>query len=73
MKSNGSDGKEELRGQESLFREEFGEQMVGKSQPVIVQLDLEDYELKGTAFLCSKISAFELILLIPFFSPQWNS
>ena len=29
--------------------------MVGKSQPVIVQLDLEDYELKGIAFLCSKI------------------
>ena len=52
MKSTGGDGKEELRGQESLYREEFGEQMVGKSQPVIVQLDLEEYELKGTAYLC---------------------
>ena len=52
LKSTGGDGKEELRGQESLYREEFGEQMVGKSQPVIVQLDLEDYELKGTAYLC---------------------
>ena len=52
LKSNAGDGKEELRGQECLYREEFGEQMVGKSQPVIVQLDLEDYELKGTAYLC---------------------
>ena len=47
MKSNGGDGKEELRGQESLYRGEFGEQMVGKSTPVIVQLYLEDYDLKG--------------------------
>ena len=40
------DGKKELRGQENLFREEFGEQMVGKSSPVIAQLDLSDYALK---------------------------
>ena len=43
------DGKKELRGQENLFREEFGEQMVGKSSPVIVQLDLTDYALKVRA------------------------
>ena len=36
-----------VHGQEYLFREEFGEQLVGKAYPVIVVVDLASLKVKA--------------------------